>query len=178
MPSHSERQPVLKRGGMSAARGAERPTEPPPKPPDAAGVGSARRKREIGWVRQDHTEGCGVATLAMLLGRTYADVLAEIAEHAPEWEANKDRDTSGTTNYTLDWVLARAGAFVQCRYPVWGWPMEPFAPLHYASVEQPSGRSHFVVVLEDGRVLDPFREGVYALTDWPTIQNLTGVVWP
>lgn len=137
---------------------------------------SAQSVRQIRWVRQEDAEGCAIATLAMLLDRGYADVKAEI-EAGPEHGSSKDWTSSGVTYYTVEWVLARAGAFVQRRYPVWGWTMEPFAPQHYANVKQPSGRSHFVVVLADGSVLDPLREGVYSLDDWE-IQNLTGVVWP
>lgn len=118
-----------------------------------------------------------MAALAMLLSRSYADVVALLAS-CPHPVEPGSWATSGTSFYHLDWALADAGAFVQRRYRSWDWDMEPFAPVHYASVVQPSGNSHFVVVAADGSVLDPLREGVYALSDWTDVNHITGVVWP
>lgn len=132
----------------------------------------------IKWVRQEHANGCGLAALAMLLGYSYAEALALVTEHVPDHSRVEDWDASGTSHYLIDFMLAKSGGYVQRRYPVWDWPMEPFAPAHYASVRQPSGKSHFVVVRDDGSVLDPMREGVHRLGDWSEVNQITGVVWP
>lgn len=129
------------------------------------------------WVRQEHLNGCAVATLAMLLGKTYTDIVTLLAESPHPIEPDGWHRV-GTTQYHVDWALATSGAFIQRRFSAWGWSMEPFAPIHYAQVVQPSNNTHFVVVLEDGSVLDPMREGVYALGDWEKVNQIVGVVWP
>jgi hypothetical protein len=128
------------------------------------------------WVRQEDAEGCGIATLAMICGRSYAEVKATVDGWS---ETQNDWEKSGCTHYTLDRYLAFDGWFLQRRYDAWDeLPKEPFAPIHYASVEQPSKRNHFVVVLADGAVLDPFREGRFRLSDWPKVNQLVGLLTP
>lgn len=125
--------------------------------------------------------GCAIATLAMLTARSYAAVRAEIdAEddhgHDGDWSSN------GISHVAIDRYLIRRGLFLQRRYPStipWEpWPPEPFAPLHFASIVQPSGNTHFVVMDRDGVVLDPMREGAFRLTDWPGVNNVCGILRP
>lgn len=132
------------------------------------------------WVGQEDAEGCALATLAMICGHDYAAVKAEVETYWPSDEPAPGHDWSknGVTFYTLDRYLAAQGYFMQRRYATWGLPLEPFAPIHYASVQQPSNRSHFVVVLADGGVLDPLREGRFALSDWTEVNQLGGLVKP
>ena len=144
--------------------------------------GSSPDTQIAAWVAQEDAEGCALATLAMICGQTYAEVKAAVTSDTVEsgrWhKPDQDWDVEGATFYTLDWYLARQGFFLQRRYASWGLPMEPFAPIHYASVEQPSKRSHFVVVLADGAVLDPLRDGRFALSDWPKVNQIVGLVKP
>ena len=129
-------------------------------------------------VSQEDAQGCGLAVLAMITGRTYAEVKAEVEswEHDP-MQGPKDWSQTGVTHYTLDRFLAGQGYFVQRRFDGWPeLPKEPFAPIHYASVQQPSNRGHFVVVLENGDVLDPLREGTFRLADWEKVNQLVGCV--
>jgi len=112
----------------------------------------------------------------MISGRSYAEVKATV--DAWGWQAT-DWATSGCTHYTLDRYLAADGWYLQRRYEAWPELLkEPFAPIHYASVVQSSGRGHFVVVLADGVVLDPYREGHYNLSDWGKVNQLVGLVRP
>lgn len=130
-------------------------------------------RTDVRWVGQEDAWGCGLATLAMISGRSYSEVKASVdswAEH--DWAVN------GATHYTLDRYLTEDGWFSQRRYESWGLPMDAFAPIHYASVAQPSGRGHFVVVLENGLVLDPLRKGIYALSDWERVNQLVGLWKP
>lgn len=134
------------------------------------------------WVRQEDKEGCGLAVLAMLTGQSYADVKAEVGSlEAQPMEGRpipdeRDWSKQGCTHYLLDRYLAGHGFFLQRRYDTYTeLPMEPFAPLHYASVVQLSSNHHFVAVLANGDVLDPMREGVFKLSDWSKVNQLVGV---
>lgn len=154
----------------------------------------------VRWVRQEHSQGCGLATLAMLTGCTYEEIRAEHdaltnTAHRRDWNAE------GTHDGVLNQILAAHGYYVQTVYRAWHcitkdaegnylpssewavkpghvWPPEPFAPLHYVSAKQPSGNRHYVVMLSDGRVLDPMREGYFRLTDWAELDNVVGVLHP
>lgn len=133
------------------------------------------------WVRQEDPEGCGLAVLAMLSERTYAEVRADmVAFYHDAWDRVIDFSERGLIYMDLDRALGQRGFYVQHRYHTWpiAWPPEAFARMHYASVEQPSGRSHFVAVDADGSVLDPLREGRYRLADWPKVNQIVGVAAP
>lgn len=149
------------------------------------------------WVRQVDAGGCALATFAMIAGITYGEA-KRIAADDPTTERARDwSDGGGTSHITLDWLLGLAGFYGRSEYVAWHktrmvpedgrsgyyvakqghvWPPKPFAPIHYAQVEQPSRNSHFVVVLADGGVLDPLREGCFALTDWPEVNHVVGLV--
>lgn len=133
----------------------------------------------VQWVSQADAEGCGIATLAMIVGDTYEAVKAHL--DSTDHDANgKPRDwtTGGCTHYTLDRYLGSRGFYISRRYEAWGLPLEPFAEIHYASVQQPSNRGHFVCVLANGDVLDPLREGRYRLSDWQKVNQLVGIAPP
>lgn len=138
------------------------------------------------YVAQGDAGGCGAATLAMIVGYTYEEAKQEIdallwgqvpeeAELAPvDWS-----DEGGMSGYHLDRALYAHGFFKQTRYAAWGHDLlQPFAPIHYAMVVQPSNNSHFVVMLANGDVLDPMREGVFALADWAKVNQVCGLVKP
>lgn len=130
------------------------------------------------WVRQEDPEGCGLAVLAMLTGRTYVEVRSDmIAFYREAWDRAIDFGKRGLIYMDLDRVLGAHGFYYRHLYKTWAtsWPPEPFANLHYASVTQPSGRSHFVAVDADGTVLDPLREGRFSLADWPEVGQLVGL---
>lgn len=137
---------------------------------------SAATHPRVLLIRQLDAEGCALATIAMLCDHTYEGV----KQRVEEWPDFRSRDwaTEGVTFYTIDRYLAEEGYFIQRRYESWGLPLEPFAPIHYASVTQPSGRNHFVVVLDGGTVLDPLRDGFHDLSEWSKVNQLVGVVRP
>jgi hypothetical protein len=131
----------------------------------------------VNWVRQEDAQGCGLAVLAMICGHGYAEVKATVDGWG--WTTNQDWNKEGCTFHTLDRYLAVDGWFLQRRYDAWDeLPKEPFAPIHYASVEQPSSRNHFVVVLGNGDVLDPLQEGTFRLAGWANVNQLVGLVAP
>src|SRR6185312_13760949 len=56
------------------------------------------------------------------------------------------------------------------------WPIEPFAPIHYASVQNGNGRAHAVVLLASGEVLDPWADATpKKLTDYAQVNEVIGV---
>ena len=57
-------------------------------------------------------------------------------------------------------------------------PDAPFAPVHWAMVQQPSNNHHFVVVLADGTVLDPMQDGRHTLGEWSRVLQVCGLVKP
>lgn len=135
--------------------------------------------QDVQWVRQEDAEGCAVAVIAMLTGLPYTAVREQIDTeeghgHRGDWA------TSGVTHITVDRFLIRHGYYLQRVYEGWEitseWPPKPWAPVHFASVKQPSGNSHFVVMRADGVVLDPLREGEFRLTDWPGVNNVVGLL--
>lgn len=131
----------------------------------------------IHWVGQTDAWGCGPAVMAMLTHEPYEAIKAEIEgqsgrAHCGDWNAE------GVDHYALDEFLFARGFYSQRIYRRMreAWPPEPWAPLHFAAVEQPSHRSHFVAMDSAGRVLDPLREGEWKLSDWPRVLNVVGLV--
>lgn len=142
---------------------------------------------EIAWVRQEDAGGCGAATLAMIVGCSYDEAKAQIdgllwhkhGEPEPRPEPVNWTDGGGISSYHLDRALYAHGFFKQTRYAAWGHDLTvPFAPVHYAIVQQPSNNHHFVVMLGDGRVFDPMQEGERSLTEWPKVMQVCGLVRP
>lgn len=85
----------------------------------------------------------------------------------------------GMSTYHLDRALYAHGFFKQSRYRAWGHDLTvPFAPIHYAIVRQPSNNHHFVVMLRDGRVLDPLADHPRRLTQWVEVLQVCGLVRP
>lgn len=142
----------------------------------------------IELVRQKNDWGCGVACLAMITNQSYDQVLSDlnndvdrISSMTKEWEGN------GLSETVIELYLIEKEFWLQKRYkihydqniPPWentdSWPPPPFAPDgHIASVQQPSGRVHYVVLNTDNVVLDPMRGGTYKLWDWNIIYHIIG----
>lgn len=129
------------------------------------------------WVGQEDPEGCGVAVLAMLTDDSYAKVRAII--DADEWVGHSgDWRKGGVAQPVLERYLTQRGWFFARRYSTWDtggeWPPTPFADRHYAIVAN-AGGGHFVVMDRAGVVLDPLREGTFALADWEVVNCVVGL---
>jgi hypothetical protein len=140
----------------------------------------------IEWVRQEETNGCGVAVLAMILGKSYAEA-RQLFEGAVDFEKK------GISHCCLDGLLADLGYAVARKYLWRGfrfadhpdhekdrrspWPPEPFADLHICQVEvyERSPLAHFVLLLRDGRVLDPLTPEEKRLSDYHRVMNVGGL---
>ena len=89
-----------------------------------------------------------------------------------------DVKNNGLTTDHLDRCLYARGFSQQVRISFWGDDMTAFAPLHYCVVGMKadgSGVYHCVVMLEDGRVLDPIIKGEFKLSDWAYVHSIHGL---
>lgn len=140
-----------------------------------AGVPTATR-----WVRQEDPNGCFVAAMAMVTGKTYAQVKEETG-HA--W-------MRGALDQTVENYLSQRGFAVtkwwqydSCKaYAEQNgaldikrntWPLPPFAPIHVCQVK--TRVTHWVVMLSNGNVLDPVTPEVKRLTDYAEVTLIMGV---
>lgn len=133
---------------------------------------------ETRWVRQEHPLGCGIACLAMILQVTYAEANDMFSIF----------NGTGVRTVQMDEFLACYG-FAVAR--IWSrtelksyrrrkrpfWPVKPFAPLHFCLVKVSSDRPifHYVVMLEDGSVLDPEFPEPTTLAHYEAVEYITGV---
>ena len=149
------------------------------------------------WVRQEHVNGCVIASLAMVLGRTYQSVHDELAPQIWHWdndavkgiEDHDERQRLGWkkgNDFSKNGVclgqvyrwLEERGFATQLRWAWrWGhervreWPPKPFAPVHICDVMTVAG-SHAVVMTAEGKILDPNR----APGTWPESFSYYGSV--
>jgi hypothetical protein len=138
------------------------------------------RKLMVTWVRQEDEWGCFIAAMAMVTGKTYAQVKAETGETY----TNKSASYYSTDQYLTQngYAYARLWSFNQFaqdadknNVPMEPWPPKPFAPVHVCLVTMSMG--HFVVMLADGTVFDPTVEAEKKLTDYERVNWVAGV-WP
>lgn len=125
---------------------------------------------EIERVFQEDANGCTIACLAMLTGKTYRDA------RAAYWG-----ESGHPTPLEIQRFLMNDGWFVRTVYSsddFGQWPPPPFAQAHFAQVTQPSGVGHAVVVREDGVVLDPLLDGGARLSDWAVVNHVIGLWRP
>lgn len=150
------------------------------------GGGMTGRLTNIRHVRQEHPYGCVVASLAMLSGMTYAEVLAEYP-----WIAEKDGCDIDTISYDFLWRHGFAYQQVYSSVPEINrdprgdmterrakfgrkpWPPEPWAPAHLCQVL--TSMTHAVVMLADGTVLDPIDPTPRRLSDYSHVSNVRGI---
>lgn len=145
------------------------------------------RLASIRHVRQGHTFGCVLASLAMIGGETYAEVAAQYP-----WVLERDGGCDlDTVSFDYLW---RHGFAMQVVYPTeprgacpsdisvseWRkrygrkpWPPAPWALAHLCQVE--TSQSHAVIMLADGSVLDPLDERPRRLADYARVMNVRGV---
>ena len=131
-------------------------------------------------VRQEHENGCVVATTAMLLDLSYRGALDLFGEGAAKRAAE-----DGFGDYVMESILVERGFALAKRYRVLQpgnrervvWPAAPWADARYcALVKHESGICHSVAMLATGRVLDPFNPARTKLTDFHEVCSITAVV--
>lgn len=148
----------------------------------------------ITLVKQEQEKGCGIAAIAMLLGRTYQQVLFDwpkVIEQSDVYEDGKvigktpvtynDFTNDGTCNQVVDAYLAEKGYAIQRKYKhkSWMrqdrdiWPPLPFAPAHLCEVKTNS--RHFVVMDNLGMVFDPHFGADRRLKDYADTYSVAGI---
>jgi hypothetical protein len=138
-------------------------------------------KGEIPYVKQEDPSGCGIAALAMCMQMTYAEVRAMF---------HQDYVDSGIDDWLTEEILSMCGfAYAKkikrfnCRVPKYEkgserkiWPPKPWAKVHYCVVLNLSETgAHAVVMLEDGRVFDPWWGEVEGLHKYKKVEYLYGI---
>lgn len=135
--------------------------------------GERRRYVNIRRVAQEEPDGCLVACIAMVSGRSYAEIRAMCAASYNQ----------GIHDVIADNVLDELGFAVRRRYrhnsrlkiDRTEWPCAPFAPVHIFTADVPAGH-HAAVLLSDGVVLDPWTTARTVLThpDYLKIDSIAG----
>lgn len=131
---------------------------------------------KIKRIQQRGPTECGVASLAMITGLPYEEVLAPFA-----WRTSEGDGLS--TIYMHEW-LTRNGWAWQEVYKVHHlgginqkkdiWPPKPWAPAHLIQARVSAGY-HFAVMDADGRVFDPW-DGARTSIDHPAYQEIASVI--
>jgi hypothetical protein len=127
-----------------------------------------------------------LASLAMLTGVTYAEVLAEYP-----WVVATNGCDLDSISYDFLWRHGFALQLVypsrpeinrdpsgdmaerRARYARRPWPPEPWAPAHLCLVK--TSQAHAVVMLPNGSVLDPMSPAPRRLSDYDDVLNVRGV---
>lgn len=146
------------------------------------------RLANIQHVQQEHAFGCVIASLAMIAGMTYAEVLAEYP-----WVVEKDGCDLDTISFDFLWRhdfacqvvypshpetnspagMAMEGSARRATFGRKPWPPQPWASAHLCQVE--TSMSHAIVMMADGSILDPADATRRSLTDYKRVMNVRGI---
>lgn len=132
------------------------------------------RVEQPGWT----LGGCGIATLAMVTGRSYADVL----QHAPAL-----CERCGVEASVMDAVLAELGYAVMRFYPTlqsterprFAWPVNcSFAALFALVLTTPGDTvGHYVAIDGEGTVFDPAENVMpFNLSKYHSVEWIAAVI--
>lgn len=134
-----------------------------------------KTKSVVDWVRQEEPEGCYIAALAMVTGKSYWEVRSQITEFKAMGLLLAEGD-----QYLVDNGFAVARKYKWVMYTNSKrdiWPPEPWADVHLCFVRPTKqiAEGHCIVLLGDGCVLDPAIPEPRRLTDYYSVHNVTGV---
>lgn len=130
-------------------------------------------------VHQAHSNGCVVATTAMLLDLSYVqafDLYGTLRERI---------QAEGISDFHMESMLVERGFALAKRHETFQpgnqkrdvWPILPWSDHRYcAVVRHQSGQAHSVALLPDGYVLDPGRPERTSLHDFHSVMSITAVV--
>lgn len=130
------------------------------------------------YVKQEHMKGCMVATMAMILGKSYQETLA-LFPCSPD-------DNNGFSSFVGDTLLVEEGYAVARKYKTRTgynnqkraiWPPEPWCDIHWCEVMTAAG-GHAIVMLGDGIIMDPWDPSRKSLRDpaYQQVNFVAGVV--
>lgn len=132
-------------------------------------------------VAQPNGYGCAIACCAMILEKTYGEMEDWFLTNG----LTRERMEKGVWSGIYREALYRHGWVGHERWfndPLrngpggWRWPPAPFAPVHICAADVPAGH-HAFVMLEDGRVLDPFKAERTSIDhpDYRHVDNVLGL---
>ncbi|AHG92136.1 hypothetical protein J421_4669 (plasmid) [Gemmatirosa kalamazoonensis] len=132
----------------------------------------------VKFVYQPENSGCVVAAVAMIIGKTYFETKQYFVAH-------NDFTVEGAHRYQWQEVLDAHGFAWRLRFDYLSrlngarresWPCAPWADLHLVEVINTRGSGqHAVVLLRDGRVLDPWWGVLQGLHRYPRVVSMTAV---
>jgi hypothetical protein len=134
----------------------------------------------VKYVKQEQKYGCVFACIAMILGKDYWEIRNDFPKgrFGKEWGVDEGIASTfdgvsymfykgGYSHHTVGEVIG----YTQEKQEPEEWIKE-FAPVHIVSLVL-NGYSH-ACVWEDGIIYDPYREGIYKITDYEKINSITG----
>jgi hypothetical protein len=126
-----------------------------------------------GVVRQQDHHGCVIACIATVLEQPYGVVRAEFGEPGRGIIYSWWQEYLGRHGYAFQFFY-RHNCFTKAdREP---WPLLPWTDLHFCCVDAGHGMgSHLVVMLRDGRVLDPASDEPRRITDYASVSYMAGL---
>jgi hypothetical protein len=131
----------------------------------------------VAWVPQAESKGCMLAATAMLVGKTYKEIRALVTG---AWDFTEAGTNIGVVHALLD----QLGFAYQTRYQYDArldlrrpeWPCAPWADRILCEVRNLSETGyHAVILLRDGRVLDPWWGVLQGLHRYSHVQSMTAV---
>jgi hypothetical protein len=138
---------------------------------------ACKHELPIRFVYQGDRSGCCIAAAAMVVGQKYFDVKQLL-------NIETDLRDDGVTIEQVRNVFEYYGFAYQTRYHQLTrlcrdrdvWPCEPWADVHFCEVinTRASGQ-HAIVLLRDGRVLDPWWGVLQGLHRYPRVVSMTAV---
>lgn len=128
-------------------------------------------------VRQEDAWGCMIAAIAMVLGRSYTETKALLHP----WFFTREQEFRGIGQTEMDSLLTEHGFAVARRFEHYhpacchrtAWPPQPWGEIHIAEVA--TSMSHAVVMLADGRVLDPALGARASLSEYSRVFSVTAI---
>lgn len=131
---------------------------------------------KVRYIKSQLKNSCVVASLAMVTGKTFNQTLRGLKEF---WQ--EEGQFQGVKDEIFDAYLGQLGYAVRYikhdyspRFKLRKeWPPKPFAPIHVCDVFDEG--LHAVVMLEDGKVLDPNDVHKKSLADYQRVFTVAGI---
>lgn len=126
-------------------------------------------------IRQKEANGCVVACMAMVSGKTYDEaradhIFSELADDAKGCSFREAEEYLWRHGFAWQEIY-RCGPPGNTNKTVW--PPAPWADVHVCEVR--TGQAHAVVLLKDGSVLDPLCDEPKRLTDYAEVYSVRAV---
>lgn len=125
---------------------------------------------------QEEEAGCVVAALAMCVQLPYWELRSRLCNHYDFLDEGLDWMAMHDTLSALGYAWQQVARFDRRLRLEREWPPKPWAPVHLVHVTNLSNTGHHAVVLvPDGRVLDPWWGVIQGLHRYPKVYSVTGV---